>query len=93
MILGGPAEEREAFVRAQLGPLLADQMGEDLVRSLDAYYAAGNSVAAAARDLYVHRHTLEYRLQRIETLLGKDVKAPEHRLLLELALAIRDQPA
>lgn len=93
MILGGPAEEREAFVQAQLGPLLADQMGEDLVKSLDAYYATGNSVAAAARDLYVHRHTLEYRLQRIETLLGKDVKAPEHRLLLELALAIRETPA
>ena len=93
MILGGPAEEREAFVHAQLGPLLVDAMGEDLVRSLDAYYASGNSVAAAARDLYVHRHTLEYRLQRIESLLGKDVKSPENRLLLELALAIRERPA
>ena len=91
MVLGGPAEERAAFVDAQLGPLLADQMGEDLIKSLDAYYAAGSSVAAAARDLYVHRHTLEYRLQRIETLLGKDVKAPDNRLLLELALAIRER--
>jgi PucR C-terminal helix-turn-helix domain len=89
MVLGGPAEEREAFVKAQLGPLLEDQLGDELVKTLGAYYASGQSVAAAARELFVHRHTLEYRLQRIEDLLGKELKAGEDRLLLELALAIR----
>lgn len=93
MLLGGPTEERAAFVEAQLGPLLRDQMGEDLVKSLDAYYSTGQSVAAAARELFVHRHTLEYRLARIETLLARDFRAPDERLLLELALAIRTAPA
>jgi hypothetical protein len=90
MILGGPSEEREAFVEAQLGPLQEDQMGDELIKTLAAYYASGQSVAAAARELFVHRHTMEYRLQRIEDLLKRDLKAPDDRLLLELALAIRD---
>ena len=89
MILGGPAEDREAFVQAQLGPLLSEAAAQDLVRSLQAFYSSGQSIAAAARELFVHRHTLEYRLQRIETLLGRDLKSPQERLLLELALAIR----
>ena len=89
MILGGPAEDREAFVQAQLGPLLTESAAEDLLRSLQTFYSAGQSIAAAARELYVHRHTLEYRLQRIETLLGRDLRSPQERLLLELALAIR----
>lgn len=89
MLLGGPAEDREAFVQAQLGPLLGEAMGDDLVRSLQTFYSCGQSVAAAARELFVHRHTLEYRLQRIESLLGRDLKAPQERLLLELALSIR----
>lgn len=89
LILGGPADEREAFVQAQLGPLLKDPMGPDLIASLHAFYGCGQSVAAAARQLYVHRHTLEYRLQRITTLLGRDLKEPQGRLLLEVALAIR----
>jgi len=89
LLLGGPAEDREAFVHAQLGPLLGEAAAEDLLRSLQTCYSSGQSVAAAARELYVHRHTLEYRLQRIETLLGRDLKAPQERLLLELALAIR----
>ena len=91
MILGGPAEERASFVRAQLGPLLEDQLGEELIRSLDAYYRAGQSTAAAARELFVHRHTLEYRLGRIETLLKRDIRGANERLLLELALAIRQR--
>jgi DNA-binding PucR family transcriptional regulator len=47
-------------------------------------------LAAAARNLYVHRHTLEYRLNRIEALLGADPKNQPTRLFLELALALRD---
>lgn len=89
LILGAPAEDRDAFVHAQLGPLLGDPMADDLLKSLHAFYSSGQSIAAAARQLFVHRHTLEYRLQRIETLLGRDLKAPQDRLLLELALAIR----
>lgn len=89
LILGGPADDREAFVQAQLGPLLGDPMSEDLLKSLQMFYSSGQSIAAAARELFVHRHTLEYRLQRIETLLQRDLKGPQDRLLLELALAIR----
>jgi len=89
-VLDGPDEERHAFVDAWLGPVLADSRGEELLRSLSEFYASGLSLAAAARNLFVHRHTLEYRLNRIEALLGADPKAQPTRLFLELALALRD---
>src|SRR5207237_1255185 len=57
-VLGGPEEERVAFVNTWLGPVIADGRGEELVRSLTEFYASGMSLAAAARALYVHRHTL-----------------------------------
>jgi DNA-binding PucR family transcriptional regulator len=89
-VLDGPEEERMAFVQAWLGPVLADPRGEELLRSLAEFYAVGLSLAAAARNLFVHRHTLEYRLNRIEALLGADPKSQPTRLFLELALALRD---
>jgi hypothetical protein len=89
-VLDGPDEERQAFVNAWLGPVMADPRGEELLRSLTEFYAAGLSLAAAARNLFVHRHTLEYRLNRIESLLGADPKSQPTRLFLELALALRD---
>src|SRR5256714_11041265 len=89
-VLDGPDEERQAFVDAWLGPVLSDSRGEELLRSLTEFYSSGLSLAAAARNLFVHRHTLEYRLNRIEALLGADPKAQPSRLFLELALALRD---
>ena len=89
MVLSAAPEERDAFVNAQLGDILADPLGEELITSLRSYYAHGQSVAAAARDLFVHRHTLEYRLNRIESLSNVDIREPGTRLLLELALSLK----
>jgi len=89
-MLDGPEGDRRAFIETWLGPVAADPRGEELLRSLTEYYASGMSLAAAARALYVHRHTLEYRLNRVEALIGADPKALPARLFLELALALRD---
>lgn len=87
-VLDAPDEDRAAFVDAHLGALLRDPRGEDLVASLDAYYRHG-SIATAARALFVHRHTLEYRLKRIEDLVKADLSDPMTRLLMQLALVLR----
>lgn len=90
-VLDAPDEDRAAFVEAHLGVLLGDPRGEDLVESLDAYYRHG-SIATAARALFVHRHTLEYRLKRIEDLVRADLSDPITRLLMQLALVLRRPP-
>jgi hypothetical protein len=92
MVLAGPDEDREAFIESQLGALIRDPLGDELMKSLAAYYGTGQSVAAAARELFVHRHTLEYRLSRIENALDVDIRAPEIRMMLELALALHGAP-
>lgn len=89
-VLDAPDEDRAAFVDAHLGALLRDPRGEDLVASLDAYYRHG-SIATAARALFVHRHTLEYRLKRIEDLVRSDLSDPMTRLLMQLALVLRPE--
>jgi DNA-binding PucR family transcriptional regulator len=48
----------------------------------------GNSVRAAEK-LIVHRHTLKYRLQRIEELCGVDLSDPLCKLNLRAALLSR----
>lgn len=87
-VLAAPDEDRASFVDAHLGALLSDARGEDLVASLDAYYRHG-SIATAARALFVHRHTLEYRLKRIEDLVERDLSDPITKLLMQLALVLR----
>ncbi|HEX2036764.1 MAG TPA: helix-turn-helix domain-containing protein [Chloroflexota bacterium] len=83
-----PTEELRSFYQETLGPLLAhDQKnGGELLRTLDAYVACGGSPLDAAQRLHTHRNTVLYRLDKIAELLAVDVRHPEQRLLLHLAL-------
>ena len=70
--------------------LLAPLRGRkgDLVESLAAWLARHGQWDAAAADLGVHRHTLRYRMQRVEELLGRSLDDADLRAELWLALRV-----
>ncbi|WP_255953723.1 helix-turn-helix domain-containing protein [Streptomyces odontomachi] len=90
VVLGGGRDARD-FVDATLGPLLRydAQRGTELVRTLDAYFTAGQVLTRAKDTLHVHVNTVVQRLDRIQTLLGPDWNQPERALELHLALRLR----
>ncbi|MFC3575267.1 PucR family transcriptional regulator [Streptomyces yaanensis] len=58
----------------------------DLVASLRAWLSHHGQWDAAAADLGVHRHTLRYRMRRVEEILGRSLDDPDVRMELWLAL-------
>ncbi|MFF4169340.1 PucR family transcriptional regulator [Streptomyces sp. NPDC001744] len=58
----------------------------DLVVSLRAWLSRHGQWDAAATDLGVHRHTLRYRMRRVEEILGRSLDDPDVRMELWLAL-------
>lgn len=74
------------FVSGTLGPILARERVRrtPLRETLEAVLTRGG-LSEAARALGIHRHTLLYRLERIEKLIGP-WEQPDDRLRLELAL-------
>ncbi|MEV7431928.1 PucR family transcriptional regulator ligand-binding domain-containing protein [Nocardioides sp. NPDC092400] len=76
------------LVLEQLGPLIDHDRAHaaDLVRTLDAYLAAGAAKAEAARRLGIRRQSLYARLERIERLLGVDLASAHHVAGLTVAL-------
>jgi purine catabolism regulator len=75
-----------------LGPIERSPTGngEDLLRSLEAFLEHNGSWEAAARALYCHRHTLRYRIGRVETLTGRQLDCAQHRIEFWLALRGRE---
>lgn len=61
----------------------------DLVRTAEVYLRTPGKLQEAAAALFIHRHTLRYRLQRLETILGLDLNDAEQRLRLQLGLMAR----
>jgi PucR family transcriptional regulator, purine catabolism regulatory protein len=75
-----------------LGPLEngGGEYGDELLRSLEAFIEQNGQWERAARELYCHRHTLRYRIRRIEELTGRDLGRARDRIEFWLALRARE---
>lgn len=80
--------ELERFYAETIEPLARydEQYETDLVTTVEAYLANDGNVAATAKQLFTHRHTIRYRLERVRELCGHDVAATEGREKLGLGL-------
>lgn len=70
--------------------LLADDTprARRMLETLEAYLENDGNLQATAAALFVHRHTLRYRLRRIEELTGRRLRDPLDRLELHLGSAL-----
>lgn len=80
--------ELERFYSDTIAPLVAydEQYGTELVLTLEAFLANDGSMAATHKQLFTHRHTIRYRLERVKELTGLDVNSTDGRERLGLGL-------
>jgi purine catabolism regulator len=81
-----------SYCRSVLGPVEQGEgdYGDELLRSLDAFIEYNGHWEKAANALYCHRHTLRYRIRRIEQLTGRDFSNARDRIEFWLALRGRE---
>ncbi|MGH2711090.1 MAG: PucR family transcriptional regulator [Actinomycetota bacterium] len=82
----------EAFVEAVLRPLdeYDSQHGGELIPSLHSFLEHNARWESAAAELLVHRHTLRYRMRKVEELTGRDLDSARDRMEFWLALQARE---
>jgi purine catabolism regulator len=75
-----------------LGPIEAgdEEYGGELLRSLEAFIEQNGQWERAAREVYCHRHTLRYRMRKVEELTGRDLSRAHDRIEFWLALRARE---
>jgi purine catabolism regulator len=81
-----------SYCRSVLDPIEQGEgdYGEELVRSLDVFIEHNGHWEKAAAALFCHRHTLRYRIRRIEQLTGRDFSSARDRIEFWLALRGRE---
>jgi purine catabolism regulator len=81
-----------SYCRSVLGPIEQGEgdYGDELVRSLDVFIEHNGHWEKAANALFCHRHTLRYRIRRIEQLTGRDFSNARDRIEFWLALRGRE---
>jgi purine catabolism regulator len=85
-------EALKLFCDSILGPIEASEghYGGELMRSLEAFIEENGQWERAARRLYCHRHTLRYRIKRVEELTGRSLHSARDRIEFWLALRGRE---
>ena len=80
--------ELERFYDETVAPLSAydEQYETDLVKTIEAYLDNDGNVTPTADQLFTHRHTVRYRLERVKELCGHDITSTEGREKLGLGL-------
>jgi PucR family transcriptional regulator, purine catabolism regulatory protein len=80
------------YADSVIGPLAngEGEYGSELLRSLEAFLEQNGHWERAARQLDCHRHTLRYRIRRIEELTGRDLSRAHDRIEFWLALRARE---
>ena len=84
-------EEARRFYHDTLGPVEEyDRKREGgLLNTLEVFFVAHENINETCTQLFTHRHTIRYRLQRIAELCGLDPLDPDDREILRVAVKLR----
>ena len=87
-VLQEEPEELETFYTETLEPVVRydSRYGTELVHTLTTYLGNDASTARTASELFAHRHTIRYRLERVRELTRLDVDKSEDRERLTLGI-------
>lgn len=93
LLLGIDDDEiKEDYWNEILGPLARHdkEKGSDLVEVLRLYLENDGSISRTAEKLYVHRNTVNYKINQASKILKMDLGSLENRMELLLAYLVRD---
>lgn len=83
-----PVSLCEIFLKEIFGEKIPDIYDEETMVTIHKFFENNLNISETARQLYVHRNTLVYRLERIEKALGLDIRTFEDAMLFKIALMV-----
>ncbi len=84
-----PKDLCEMFLQEVLGDDMKIHLDEEMLTTVKKLFENNLNISETARQLYVHRNTLVYRLERIEKSIGLDVRSFRDAMLLSIAMMVR----
>ena len=89
LITSAPVEKCKAFLNEVLSEDVLKELDEDTMSTVQCFFDYNLNISLTARELYIHRNTLVYRLDRIQDLTGLDVRKFDDALLFKIAMLIQ----
>lgn len=88
LLFNVPEEERQAFLDNHIDLEVFKDIDEEILNTLDEFFENDLSIAETARQQFIHRNTLIYRLDKFESLTGLDVRKFSDAITCKVALML-----
>ena len=78
----------EMFLQEVFNGKMVEQFEEEELLTVYTFFENNLNISETARQLYVHRNTLVYRLEKIQKKTGLDVRTFDDALMFKIALMV-----
>ena len=66
------------------------ELDQEILTTIDTFFENNLNVSETARQLFVHRNTLVYRLEKLQKSTGLDIRTFEDAMTFKIALMVRE---
>ncbi len=88
LISSVPIGKCKAFLNEVLNDKILSEIDNETLYTIQKFLDYDLNISLAARELYIHRNTLVYRLDRLQKQTGLDVRKFEDAMLFKIAILI-----
>ncbi|OYP57104.1 hypothetical protein CG709_01040 [Lachnotalea glycerini] len=78
----------EMFMKEVFGDNMPDRFDEEPVSTINKFFENNLNVSETSRQLYVHRNTLVYRLEKLQKSTGLDIRIFDDALTFKIAMMV-----
>ena len=78
----------EMFIHEVFGDEVPDIFNEEINTTIQKFFENNLNISETARQLYVHRNTLVYRLERLEKAIGLDIRKFDDAMTFKIAMMV-----
>ena len=65
-----------------------DELDQEIIFTIQKFFENNLNVSETSRQLYVHRNTLVYRLDKIQKITGLDLRVFDHAIIFKVAMMV-----
>lgn len=85
-----PVNLCKIFVKEVFGDIVPEDIDEETITTINKFFENNLNVSETARQLYIHRNTLVYRMEKLQKAIGLDMRKFDDAVTFKIAMMVVD---
>ncbi len=83
-----PVNLCQIFIKEVFGDNIPDEIDDEILMTVNKFFENSLNVSETSRQLYIHRNTLVYRIEKLQKATGLDIRVFDDALTFKIALMV-----